>query len=472
MASINTEVPKEIIDFLAEKISNIPESKQNDVMTDILKYVTSKPENIKPKKKLDITEILNQIQMVPPVDCEDKQQFYTDQYIKYLMLKDGKTESDFDTEDILKQYYSPKHDKLRDNITDALIMMIIMYDDEQLMCPGINKALELLKKDAMETDLMSNEVGPIRINGLYDNKGFVELIDMMPRIVPKGRFADRAVVSSARISYGGTIETIAKDNNLIRFLWTNKHVTPFESVVFTIRVRVPIFIARQIMRHRLFSYNEISYRYTEPKEEFFYPKVRFQDDVNRQMSKSVEDMTDEEKEKVDYINTEWDGYCNDATELCWNAYKHMIKDNNVSREVARTILPVGLMTEMIMTGNVRTWLHFLQLRLENDAQKEIRDLSEALVKVIQPRIPVTYETFLDCDVNNSNIPKSWIDCISSFNSYRDTCADWTWTNFKATWKEYGIVGARKHKEFVKLLTNLGIINEASAGDDTIKMLVE
>lgn len=305
---------------------------------------------------------------------------------------------------------------------------------------------------------MNVSAGPTRIS-IYDDKGFVELIDIMPRLVPDGRFADIAVVQSARISYGDVLKSINADNGLIKYLWTHKHTTPFESVSFQIRARMPIFVARQVMRHRLFSYNEVSYRYQQPKDEFYYPEVRLQDDTNRQMSKNGE-LTEEEHSQINSGQNHMNTAIEEHIPGCWNEYLNMVNDDGVAREVARTILPQSLMTEMLIKGNARTWLHFLKLRLEVGAQKEIRDLAEAIVKVIEPRIPTTFATFMDCDVHNIDIPGSWVSCIS--NSNKCGCFDdnGNLSNPHLLWsimRDNGITGKRKIMEYIDTIKKLSIL---------------
>jgi thymidylate synthase (FAD) len=146
------------------------------------------------------------------------------------------------------------------------------------------------------------------------------------------------------------------------------------------------------------------------------------------------------------------------TNECWEDYKEMVNEKGVAREVARTILPVSIMTEWIMTGNARTWLHFLKLRSANDAQKEIRDLADAISKVIEPRIPTTFATFIDCDVNNLDLPGSTIGAIAEINSR-------TYTGImKEILDKHGIKGKRKIDEFIAILKRLNIISELSDED--------
>jgi thymidylate synthase ThyX len=220
------------------------------------------------------------------------------------------------------------------------------------------------------------------------------------------------------------------------------------------------------MRHRLFSYNEISYRYQQPKDEFYYPKLRYQDDVNRQMSKDDDDLTDEERAKLDNAQSIWTRAQGVHAQKCMNTYKDLVDNYGVAREVARTILPVALMTEILVKGNARTWLHFLKLRVAKDAQSEIRDLADAIVKVIAPRIPSTWETFMNCDVNNTDIQGTWMDAIAEINDAGNYLINEVTgslhynskMHFRDIIRRHGIIGKRKTKSFIELLVNMKILS--------------
>jgi thymidylate synthase ThyX len=214
------------------------------------------------------------------------------------------------------------------------------------------------------------------------------------------------------------------------------------------------------MRHRLFSYNEISYRYQQPKDEFYYPKLRYQDDVNRQMSKDDNDLTDEERAKLDNAQSIWTQAQGVHAQKCMTVYKDLVDNYGVAREVARTILPVALMTEILVKGNARTWLHFLKLRVAKDAQSEIRDLADAIVKIIAPRIPSTWETFMNCDVDNTDIQGTWMDAIAEINisNIINGCGELIdETGFREIIRRHGIIGKRKTNSFIELLTNMQMI---------------
>lgn len=194
--------------------------------------------------------------------------------------------------------------------------------------------------------------------------GSVELIDYMGN--------DYRVLQSARVSTGGVaMKGAVKDRGLIRYLYRNKHATPFESCVFTFRIQAPIFVARQWMRTRSASYNEFSARYSEVKDEFYIPKaMRKQGDKNHQGS--GEDIQD---------NGLIHAY-SDAISRAKDIYDGYI-GFGVAREMARGILPVSQYTEFYFTINLRNLFHFLNLRLHAHAQYEIRVYAEAILDILK-----------------------------------------------------------------------------------------
>lgn len=196
------------------------------------------------------------------------------------------------------------------------------------------------------------------------DKGSVELIDYMGD--------DYRVLQSARVSTGGVAKKGDKrDRGLIRYLYRNKHATPFESCVFTFKVKAPIFVARQWMRTRSASYNEFSARYSEVKNEFFIPEnMRRQGEKNHQGS--GEDITD-----TGLIHSYQDAISNSK-----EIYDSYI-DLGVAREMARCVLPVSQYTEFYFTINLRNLFHFLNLRLHHHAQHEIRVYAQAILEILK-----------------------------------------------------------------------------------------
>lgn len=201
------------------------------------------------------------------------------------------------------------------------------------------------------------------------DKGFVTLIDSMGD--------DRKIVAAARVSYGSdALKGDEADKKLLRYLYTHGHTSPFEQVNFTFLVKLPIFVARQWMRHRTWSYNEVSGRYTELPDEFYVPtEWRLQDKENKQSSYG------HAVTQADYLSA-----CHKAFDI----YKLLLADN-VGREMARMVLPLSTYTQMYATVDLHNLLHFLKLRLDSHAQYEIRQYSQAMLTLITPIVPWSVE---------------------------------------------------------------------------------
>lgn len=208
------------------------------------------------------------------------------------------------------------------------------------------------------------------------DKGFVKLVDFMG--------GDQSVVEGARVSYAGKSKGLEMDKKLLFYLMEHDHSTPFEHTVFKFHVKTPIFVARQWMRHRIASYSEISYRYTETKDEFYIPtEWRTQDTKNKQGS--VMDPTLENE----LLSKELMLICNES----YSFYKRFL-DKGISREMARIMLPVNMYTEFYWAVNSRSLMNFINLRADVTAQFEIRKYAEAHALVFKEKCPWTYEAFL------------------------------------------------------------------------------
>lgn len=215
---------------------------------------------------------------------------------------------------------------------------------------------------------------------LGDEIGFIALINHTGD--------DCSIVNSARVSFGKQIEKIEdKDKKLIKFLLQNKHLSPFEHNSLTFLIKCPLFVARQWMRHRIgVSYNEISGRYVEVEEEFYTPtKFRKQSQTNRQAS------TDE------YIELESNVY-QDVLNSAYKAYKNLL-ETGVCREQARAVLPLAMYTQFYFTCNLRSLLHFIELRIHKDAQFEIQQYAKAMLEQIENIFPVTMEIWKELNNN-------------------------------------------------------------------------
>jgi thymidylate synthase (FAD) len=218
---------------------------------------------------------------------------------------------------------------------------------------------------------------------LYDDLGYVSLVDMMPRIVPQGRTAEIAIVQCARTSYLSEGKSVEADNKLINYLVKNKHTSPLESVVFQFEMRIPIFVERQLIRHRTARVNEQSMRYTVVEEnDYFLPQLRMQSKTNKQGSNENAIVPKECEELWNVIDIHLQTIYKLYTELA---------EAGVAKEVIRCALPVAQMTKVMWQMDLHNLVHFLKLRTASDAQKEIRDLAEGILKLITPYVPHVIE---------------------------------------------------------------------------------
>lgn len=206
------------------------------------------------------------------------------------------------------------------------------------------------------------------------DKGFVTLETMMG--------GDSSVLSAARVSYRSSTKGAELDKKLIAYLIKNDHGSPFEHAVFTFHVKLPIFVARQWIRHRTSSYNEVSARYTEMKEEFYLPeKWRAQDTKNKQGSVTADLLHDQLTAQLMTDN-----------QYAMDAYKWFL-EQGVAKEMARFVLPVNLYTEWIWTPNARALMNFLTLRCEDHAQWETRQYAYALAFIMSHVMPWSFDAW-------------------------------------------------------------------------------
>ena len=210
--------------------------------------------------------------------------------------------------------------------------------------------------------------------------GLVRLVDYMG--------SDLSIVRNARVSYDAEWragEDEGKDTKLINYLVKNHHTTPLECVQFTFEVKAPIFVFRQWHRHRTWSFNEISARYAALPEEYYVPEavqITLQSESNKQMR------TDDQHTEALWAQAVIAGTCAEA----FRAYKSLIAVG-IPRELARGVLPVNTYSHMFATVDLHNLAHFLRLRLHSHAQYEIRVYAEAMLKLIEPIVPVAVAAF-------------------------------------------------------------------------------
>lgn len=209
------------------------------------------------------------------------------------------------------------------------------------------------------------------------DKGFIRLVDFMG--------GDNRVVSSARVSFGAVSKGEEQDKRLIKYLLEHAHHTPFEHCYFQFHICCPIFVARQWMRHRWGSYNEVSARYTQVKDEFYIPsQFRGQDTKNKQGSVPTSSLDQQALIKL----------YEDSVEASYAAYNKLI-EAGVAREMARGVLPVCQYTQFYWSVNARSLLNFLSLRTDKHAQWEIRVYADAIAKIFQEKMPWSWAAFED-----------------------------------------------------------------------------
>ena len=210
------------------------------------------------------------------------------------------------------------------------------------------------------------------------DKGFVRLVDYMG--------GDQRIVQSARVSYGEGTKTVRQDRALIHYLLRNWHTSPFEQVQLTFHCKMPIFIARQWIRHRTARLNEISGRYSVMKDEFYVPepsKVSYQSSENKQGRGGVLPL-DEAMAVIAQLERE--------QKEAYAGYTSML-DQGVARELARTNLPLSLYTEWYWQIDLHNLFHFIRLRADAHAQYEIRAYADALAQCAKAVAPMAYEAF-------------------------------------------------------------------------------
>ena len=216
------------------------------------------------------------------------------------------------------------------------------------------------------------------------DKGFVRLVDSMG--------GDNAIVQSARVSYGKGTSKVSQDRGLIRYLMRHRHTTPFEMVEFKFHCKMPIFVARQWVRHRTANINEYSLRYSEARDEFYIPdpdQIEYQSALNKQGRAGK--VSNELKNKVIH-------YFNEISDRSFEIYSELNREG-VARELARAILPVNLYTEWYWKNDLHNLLHFVGLRSDSHAQFEIRVFSDAMASYIKKVAPHAWEAYQDYAVN-------------------------------------------------------------------------
>jgi thymidylate synthase (FAD) len=267
--------------------------------------------------------------------------------------------------------------------------------------------------------------------------GFVGLIDHMG--------SDSAIVQAARVSYGAGTKQVQDDRNLIRYLMRHEHTTPFEMCSVKFHIKLPIFVMRQLVRHRTASMNEYSARYSVLTDEFYIPElenIQPQSTSNKQGREEGE-WDFEKKRDIQHA----------FQRSFHNAFKEYLlllgkDDDGLARELARSVLPVGGYTECYWTANLKNFLHMARLRMDPHAQWEIRKFADAMYQLAKPLFPEACQAFEDYAVNTVKFSAAEFGLLKSLltlSKYQGILQSYG-NDEKALGQDAGL-GVRELKEF-------------------------
>jgi thymidylate synthase (FAD) len=198
---------------------------------------------------------------------------------------------------------------------------------------------------------------------------------------------DSRIVQSARVSYGKGTKSVREDEALIDYLMRHQHTSPFEQVVLTFHCKMPIFIARQWIRHRAARVNEISGRYSVMEDEFYLPEetaIQYQNKDNRQ-GRDPQEVPVHLRQKVLNILAK-------GQQVAYDDYQKMLADD-IARELARINLPLSLYTQWYWQIDLHNLFHFLELRMDEHAQWEIRQYANVIADITRAVAPLAFRAF-------------------------------------------------------------------------------
>jgi len=264
--------------------------------------------------------------------------------------------------------------------------------------------------------------------------GFVKLLDVMGD--------DEEVENSARISYGDGTRKVNQTRNLIRYLMRHKHTSPFEMCEVKFHLKLPIFVMRQLVRHRTANLNEYSGRYSVMSNEFYLPEG----DYLAKQSTTNNQGRGEVLEQQGLLQFEFNRIYDGAS----MAYQVLL-EHDLSREVARALLPVANYTECIWKIDLHNFFHFVKLRSDSHAQREIRDYADAMYELVKPNFPICCEAFEDYIQGATTFSKQEMGVIKELLEYADTKAELAGMSVKDVGVLESKLGKRESQEFLEKL---------------------
>lgn len=254
--------------------------------------------------------------------------------------------------------------------------------------------------------------------------GFVRVIDYMGD--------DAAICQAARVSYGKGTKSVQNDEGLIRYLMRHWHSTPFEMCEIKLHVKLPVFVARQWIRHRTANVNEYSARYSILDREFYIPApehVAAQSVVNNQGRGDI--LTGDEAARVL-------GILKADSARAYDNYQSLISQDGqqgLARELARMNLPTNIYTQWYWKVDLHNLLHFLRLRADAHAQYEIRVYADEICKIVADWVPFAYSAFEDYRMGGATLSKTALDCVRRMIKGEDVTQENSGMS-KGEWREF------------------------------------
>lgn len=273
--------------------------------------------------------------------------------------------------------------------------------------------------------------------------GFIKVIDYMG--------GDSSITQAARVSYGKSTTIVQLDKDLISHLMKNEHTSPFEMCEIKMHIKMPIFVARQWLRHRTASINEYSARYSILDKEFYVPEYEcvIERSVKNSRHKESEMLGQKEAERMLQI-------LKADSAMCYEHYCEMLNidentgkslnnhGNSAIREIARTNLPLNCYTQMYWKINLHNLLHFLKLRTNVHAQFEIREYADRILGIVKKWVPHVYDAFLNYQLNSYKLSGEGVKIVRDFMNGR-----------KKKMEDYGVSA----REWAEITNVFGITEE-------------
>lgn len=240
--------------------------------------------------------------------------------------------------------------------------------------------------------------------------GFVGLIDVMG--------SDESIDQAARVSYGKGTRKKSETRGLIRYLLKHRHTTPFEMIEFKFHCKMPIFVARQWIRHRTANVNEYSARYSILDKEYYIPEPAQMCPQSMSNNQGREEITVD-----DHIYLTYKAMIKAISENAYKTYEFLLNEKDwkhydksrdgLARELARMVLPVNFYTQWYWKVDLHNLFHFLKLRMDPHAQYEIRVFANTMYELIKPHIPLACEAFEDYILNSENFSNNELDVLKA-----------------------------------------------------------